>query len=142
MEKAREEAIVAFKRSIKYKNRLDNRYAADYKDFYADAKEAFPNMDFNSFKIPLAIERSLLPMSFEDANVVDDATNEVTQDGENDPNSGGLPPVVYLSEFTLFLEKFYYFSLLEIPVVLGFALFRIHSSTILSSKFMDKLYIQ
>ena len=37
-------------------------------------------MDFNSFKIPLATESSLLPMSFEDVNVVDDVTNEVTQD--------------------------------------------------------------
>ena len=37
-------------------------------------------MDFDSFKIRLATESSLLLMSFEDVNVVDNVTNEVTQD--------------------------------------------------------------
>ena len=80
MEKAREEAVAAFKKSDEYKNRLDSHYAAGYEDFRADAKEAFPDLDFDSLKIPLATESSLLPTSSEDVNVVDDATNEVTQD--------------------------------------------------------------
>ena len=80
LEKAREEAIVAFKKSDKYKNRLDSHYAAGYEDFRADAKEAFPDLDFDSLKIPLATKSSLLPTSSEDVNVVDDATNEVIQD--------------------------------------------------------------
>ena len=80
LEIAREEAIAAFKKSDEYKNRLDSHYAAGYKDFRADAKEAFPDLDFDSLKIPLATESSLLPTSSEDVNVVDDATNEVTQD--------------------------------------------------------------
>ena len=80
MEKAREEAVAAFKKSDKYKNRLDSHYAAGYEDFRADAKEAFPDLDFDSLKIHLAIESSLLPTSSEDINVVDDASNEVTQD--------------------------------------------------------------
>ena len=80
LEKAREEAVAAFKKSNEYKNRLDSHYAADYEDFRADAKEAFPDLDFDFLKIPLAIESSQLPTSFEDINVVDDASNEVTQD--------------------------------------------------------------
>lgn len=59
IEKAREEAIVAFKKSNEYKNRLDSNYAVGYEDFYADAKETFLDLDFDSFKLPLAIESSL-----------------------------------------------------------------------------------
>ena len=80
LEKAREEAVAAFKKSDEYKNRLNSHYAAGYEDFRADAKEAFPDLDFDYLKIPLATESSLLPISSEDVNVVDDATNEVTQD--------------------------------------------------------------
>ena len=78
LEKAREEAVAAFKKSDEYKNRLNSHYAAGYEDFRADAKEAFPDLDFDSLKIPLATKSSLLPISSEDINVVDDATNEVT----------------------------------------------------------------
>ena len=79
LEKAHEEAIVAFRKSDEYKNRLDSYYAAGYEDFRDDAKEAYPDLDFDSFKIPLATESSLLLMSSEDINVVDDASNEVIQ---------------------------------------------------------------
>ena len=78
LEKACEEAVAAFKKSDEYKNRLDSYYAVAYEDFRADAKEAFPDLDFDSLKIPLATESSLLSTSSEDVNVVDDATNEVT----------------------------------------------------------------
>ena len=37
-------------------------------------------LDFDSFKLPLATESSLLQMSSEDVNILDDANNEVTQD--------------------------------------------------------------
>ena len=93
LDKAREEAVAAFKKSDEYKNCLDNHYAAGYEDFHADAKEAYPDLDFDFFKIPLATESSLLPTSFKDVNVVDDATNEVTQDAtvasRDNPQSGG-----------------------------------------------------
>ena len=93
MEKAREEVVAAFKKSDEYKNRLESYYTAGYEDFRADAKEAFPDLDFDSLKIPLAMESSLLPTSSEDVNVVDDATNEVTQDttvvSKDVPKSGG-----------------------------------------------------
>ena len=55
LEKAHEEAVAAFKKSDKYKNRLDSHYAAGYEDFRADAKEAFPDLDFDSLKIPFAM---------------------------------------------------------------------------------------
>ena len=93
LEKAREEAVAAFKKSDEYKNRLDSYYAAGYEDFRADAKEAFPDLDFDSLKTPLATESSLLPTSSEDVNIVDDATNEVTQDAtvvnKDVPKPGG-----------------------------------------------------
>ena len=93
LEKAREEAVAAFKKSDEYKNRLDSHYAAGYEDFRADAKEAFPDLDFDSLNITLATESSLFPTSSEDINVVDDASNEVTQDAtvvnKDVPKSGG-----------------------------------------------------
>ena len=53
-------------------------------------------MDFVSFKIPTAIKSSLLPMSSENVNVVDDASTEPTQDAtdasKDDPKSGGDAP--------------------------------------------------
>ena len=93
LEKACEEAISAFKKSDKNKNRLDSHYVAGYEDFRTDAKEAFPDLNFDSFKIPVATKSSLLQTSYEDVNVMDDTNNKVTQDnpklGGNAPN--GLP---------------------------------------------------
>ena len=78
LEKACEEAVVAFKKSDEYKNLLDSHYATGYEDFRVDAKEAFLDLDFDTFKIPLTIESSLLVSSSKDVNVVDDTNNEVT----------------------------------------------------------------
>ena len=89
LEKAREEAIAAFKKSTKYKNRLDSHYAVGYEDFRADAKDTFPDLDFDSFKLPFATESSFLQTSSEDVNIMDNANNEVTQ---GDPKSGGNAP--------------------------------------------------
>ena len=80
LEKACEEAIVPFKKSGEYKNHLDSHYAASYEDFCADSKETYPDLDFDSFKLPLANESSMLQTSSEDVNIMDDANNEVTQD--------------------------------------------------------------
>ena len=81
LEKARGEAVAAFKKSDEHKKALDSHYAVGYEDFRADAKETYPELDFDSFKLPLAIESSLLQTSSEDVNILDDTTNEVTQDG-------------------------------------------------------------
>ena len=89
LEKAREEAIASFKKSNEHKSRLNSHYAAGYEDFHADAKETFPDLDFDSFKLPLATESSMLQTSSEDINVIDDASNEVIQ---GDPKSGGNAP--------------------------------------------------
>ena len=80
LEKAREEAIASFKKSNEYKSCLDSHYIAIYEDFRADAKETFPDLDFSSFKLPLATESSLLQTSSEDVNIMDDANTEVNQD--------------------------------------------------------------
>ena len=111
LEKAREEAIAAFKKSDEYKNRLDSHYAAGYEDFRVDAKETFPELNFDSFKLPLATESSVLATSSEDVNVVDDS-NEVTQD---DPKAN---PAKWLLSF---FKKFMF--LLKCPNVLGFYFF-------------------
>ena len=73
MEKAQKEAIAAFMRSDEFKVRLDRHYVFGYKDFRSDAKEAYLEIDFDSFKIPTTTESSLLLTSSEDINVVDDA---------------------------------------------------------------------
>ena len=138
LEKAREEFIAAFKRSDEYKNRLDSHYAASYEDFRADAKEAYPDLDFSSFKLPLATESSLLQTSSEDVNIMDDANTEVNQDNPktSSPKWQPLENLFY----------FYSFLFLKVPSVLGFVLlaffFQVLVSTIVSSKIMDEAYIQ
>ena len=93
LKKAHGEAVAAFKKSDEHKKALDSHYAAGYEDFHADAKETYPKLDFDSFKLPLATESSLLQTSSEDVNILDDATNEVTQDGSKSGGnaSNGLP---------------------------------------------------
>ena len=62
-------------------------------DFRSNAKEAYPKMDFDSFKIPTTIESSLLQTSFEDVNIMDDDSTELVQDAtdsnKDNPKSGG-----------------------------------------------------
>ena len=93
LEKASGEAVAAFKKSDEHKKALDSHYTAGYEDFRANTKETYPELDFDSFKLPLATESSLLQTSSEDVNILDDATNEVTQDGSNSGGdaSNGLP---------------------------------------------------
>ena len=85
MEKAQKEAVTTFLRSAG----IDRHYATGYQNFHANAKEAYPEMDFNSFMIPITAESSLLSMSFEDVNVMDNATTEIALD---DPKPGGDAP--------------------------------------------------
>ena len=85
LEKAMDEAIEAFKMSDEFIRRLDEQYAAGYEDFHFNAKEAYPKMDFNVFKVPISAESSLLQTSSEDVNIMDDASTEPSKD---DPKSG------------------------------------------------------
>ena len=89
LEKACGEAIATFKKSDKHKKALDSHYATGYEDFRADAKETYPDLDFDFFKLPLTAESSLLQTSSEDVNILDDANNKVTQDSSK---SGGNAP--------------------------------------------------
>ena len=77
LEKARGEAVAAFKKFDEHKKALDSHYAAGYEDFRADVKERYPKLDFDSFKLPLATENSLLQTSSEDVNILDNTNNEV-----------------------------------------------------------------
>ena len=63
MEKAQKEAVTTFKRLNEFKTRLDRHYATGYKDLRFDAKEAYLEVDFDSFMIPTATDSSLLPAS-------------------------------------------------------------------------------
>ena len=96
MEKAQKEAVAAFIRSDEFKNRLDCHQTAGYEDFRSDAKEAYPEMDFDYFKISTTTKSSLLLTSSEDVNVVDDASTEPAQDATNaskdNPKSGDNAP--------------------------------------------------
>lgn len=109
IEKAQKEAVIDFMRSAKIKTRLNRHYTTGYEDFRADVKEAYPEMDFESFTIPTVADSSMLPTSSEEVNVVDDATTEIAQD---EPKSGVMPLVVYPSDF-IFLLKNILFQLVE-----------------------------
>ena len=86
-------AVAAFKKSDEHKKALDSHYVAGYEDFRADAKETYPELDFDSFKLPLATESSLLQTSSEDVNILDNTNNEVIQDSSKSRGnaSSGLP---------------------------------------------------
>ena len=70
LENAQKEAIATFMKSDDFTNLLNHHYVAGYEDFRSDAKEAYPEMDFDSFKSPTVAERSLLQTSSGDVNVV------------------------------------------------------------------------
>ena len=60
LNKAKDEAIGEFKVSNEFTNLLDKNYTASFEDFCQDAIEAFPRADFNSIKLPIVAESSLL----------------------------------------------------------------------------------
>ena len=81
----REAAIREFKVSSEFTNLLDRNYAVGFEDFCIDAIEHFHEVDFSPIKLHVAVENSLLQTSFEDINVEDDASTQLTKD---DPKSG------------------------------------------------------
>ena len=74
MSKAKDEAIKEFKSSGAYTKLLDKTYAVGFEDFHLDAREAFPGVDFDSIKLPIAGESSWLLSTSKDVNLDDDAT--------------------------------------------------------------------
>ena len=93
LKNAKNEAIATFMKSNNFTNHLDRHYVAHFEDFCSDAKEAYPEMDFDSFKIPTVAESSLLQMSFEDVNFLDNASTKPSKDvvetAKNDPKFEG-----------------------------------------------------
>ena len=87
---AKVDAVAEFKSSNKYTKLLDANYAASFEDFKMEAMENFPEVDFSSIKLNLAVATSsLLQASSEGANVEDDAT---TLPPKDDPKANA-PPV-------------------------------------------------
>lgn len=76
MDKAKGEEIKEFKAFIAYTKLLDKTYVAGFEDFCLDAREAFPGVDFDSIKLPMAGENSLLPRTSEDVDIDDDVTTK------------------------------------------------------------------
>ena len=75
VEELKADAVAEFKSSNEYTKLLDANYAASFEDFKMEAMENFPEVDFSSIKLNLAVATSsLLQASSEGANVEDDAT--------------------------------------------------------------------
>lgn len=87
MKKAKDEAIKEFKAYDAYTKLLDENYTAGFEDFHQDARETFPGVDFDSIRLHIAIESSLLPGTSQDIDIDDDAT---TSDKPKDDASTGL----------------------------------------------------
>ena len=73
------DAVAEFKSSNEYTKLLDTNYAASFEDFKMEATENFPEADFSSIKLNLAVA-SLLQASSEDVNVEDDASTLPSKD--------------------------------------------------------------
>ena len=86
---AKVDAVAEFKSSNEYTKLLDANYAASFEDFKMEAMENFPEVDFSSIKLNLAVATSsLLQASSEDANIEDDATTSLPKD---DPKANAPP---------------------------------------------------
>ena len=75
LEKAKEDAVAEFQTSKQFTDLLDKNYAAGFEDFWLDAAENFPNLDFSIIKLNLgAATSSLLQTSSEVVNIEDNAS--------------------------------------------------------------------
>ena len=131
MEKAQKEAVTAFIRLNEFKTRLDRHYGTGYEDFRFDAKEAYLEVDFDSFMIPTTTDSSLLPASSRTSTwwtmLQLNLSRMPPMLARTTQSLGVVTPVVYLNKFIFLLEKFYHFSLLEVLVVLGCTFFFLFS---------------
>ena len=60
LSRSRDEVIREFKTSKEYTDLLDENYVASFEDFRIDIVESFPRVDFDSIKLHIATESSLL----------------------------------------------------------------------------------
>ena len=72
--KAKDKAIKELKASDAYTKLLDKNYVARIEDFRQDACEAFLGVDFDSIRLRVATESSLISSTSEDIDIDDDAT--------------------------------------------------------------------
>lgn len=91
MSKAKDEAIKEFKSSGAYTMLLDETYAASFEDFRLDALKAFPGVDFDSIKLLMVGESSLLPSTSEDVDIDDDATTSDKPKDDAQPMDAAQP---------------------------------------------------
>ena len=89
LNKAKEDTVGEFRASKQFTDLLDTNYVTRFEDFYVDAMENFPKVDFSSIKLNLGAASSFLQMSSKDVNIEDDATTQPPQD---EPNVGDDPP--------------------------------------------------
>ena len=89
LSKAKEDTVVGFKSSKVYTDALDRNYAASFEDFRMDAIKNFPEVDFSSIKLNLAVATSsLIQTGSDDVNIEDDATTQLPLD---DPKVNAPP---------------------------------------------------
>ena len=76
--KAKEDTVAEFRASKQFTNLLDTNYAASFEDFWMDAIESFPEVDFSPIKLNLATTASsFIQTSSKDINIEDDATTQL-----------------------------------------------------------------
>ena len=91
MKKAKDEAIKEFKASNAYTKLLDENYASRFEDFHQDASEAFPGVDFDFIRLRVIAESSLVPSTFEDIDIDDDATTSDKPKDDAQPIDAAQP---------------------------------------------------
>ena len=85
--KAKDKAIKEFKAFDAYTKLLNENYVAGFEDFRQDAWEAFLGVDFDSIRLRVAAESSIISSTSKDVNIDDDAT---TSDGPKNNAPTGL----------------------------------------------------
>ena len=102
LSKAKEDVVAEFKASKEFMDLLDRNFVVGFKDFRLDAVENFLEVDFNSIKLNLnAATNSLLQTSFEDVNIEDNASTQLSKE---DPKvDAPLLKDKFLQNFVFFL---------------------------------------
>ena len=102
LSKAKEDVVAEFKASKEFMDLLDPNFVVGFKDFRLDAVENFLEVDFNSIKLNLnAATNSLLQTSFEDVNIEDNASTQLSKE---DPKvDAPLLKDKFLQNFVFFL---------------------------------------
>lgn len=88
--KAKNKAIREFMTCSEFTELLDKNYIASFEDFCLDATEAFLGLHFNSIKLPIVAESSLLQTSSKDSNIEENASTPLPM--KDDSKSGDVAP--------------------------------------------------